>query len=445
MTPNDPTTTAAHAHRAFPSSADALVDHARSLDCIHCGLCLTTCPTYQLTGSETSSPRGRIHLMRAVAEGRADADAAFAEEMDFCLLCRHCESVCPAGVEYGQMLEVTRDGLERRRAGETLRRLARRFAFARLLPSRRLLGLAARAARGAQRTGLDRLFARLAGPRGRFALEAPRVPSAPERRALPAVTPRAADAPDRGAVALLEGCVMPVLLGDTNRATVAALAALGHEVRVPAGLVCCGSLHAHNGERDLARDLARTAIVAFEGAGDLPIAVNSAGCGAHLRELAHLFEPDDPWRARAARVAARVRDFSELVADDLAAGAQFPAADGAARRAAWDAPCHLCHGQGVRQPPLDVLAALPGIDAAPLSDAESCCGAAGIYSLLRPDDAADVLAPKLAQLEASGADVLVTANPGCQLQWRQGLDRAGRRTRVAHLAELVAEALARRP
>ena len=417
-----------------------LVDHAATLDCIHCGLCLPTCPTYQLSGVESASPRGRIHLMRAVAEGRVEADDDFAQEMDFCLLCRHCESVCPAGVEFGQMMEVTRDGLERR-SDRRWRRLVRRAAFAWLLPNRLALDLVATIARLGQVTRLDRLLRAVLRGRGRFLDGAPTVPPAGARRRLPRTTARQPGAADRGPVALLEGCVMPILLGDTNRATVAALTALGHEVRIPQGMVCCGSLQAHNGERDVARELARRAIEAFEAEGDVPIVINSAGCGAHLRELGHLFEPADPWHARAEAVAGRVRDFSEVAATDLAAldTGSVAHADETRISAAWDAPCHLCHGQGVRQPPLDVLARLPGVDAAPLPDAESCCGSAGIYSLLRPDDSNAVLEGKLERLRESGAKVLVTANPGCQLQWSQGVARAGLDVRVAHLAELVAE------
>ncbi|QDU69293.1 (Fe-S)-binding protein [Engelhardtia mirabilis] len=415
-----------------------LVDHAATLDCIHCGLCLRSCPTYQLTGVESSSPRGRVHLMRAVAEGRIEAGQDFEDEMDFCLLCRHCESVCPAGVQFGPMMEVTRDGLERRR-GSSLRRLARRAAFAWLLPSRWALGAAAVLARFGQMSGLDRMVRALLGERGRFIDGAPAVPPARDRRRLPAVTPRHAAATDRGSVWMLEGCVMPILLGGTNRATVQALTALGHEVRVSQAMVCCGSLHAHNGERGLARKLARKAIEAFEAEPSLPIVVNSAGCGAHLRELAHLFEAKDPWRSRAADVAARVRDFSEVAAPILAGVARADGSGEAPITAAWDAPCHLCHGQAVRQPPLDVLDSLPGVDTRPLADSESCCGSAGLYSLLRPDDSSAVLEPKLESLRRSGAQVLVTANPGCQLQWSQGIARAGLDVRVAHLAELVAE------
>ncbi|MEQ1895357.1 MAG: 4Fe-4S dicluster domain-containing protein, partial [Planctomycetota bacterium] len=290
-----------------PQNARELVDYAKSLDCIHCGLCLQTCPTFRLTGNEASSPRGRIHLMRAVAEDRLAPDAAFADEMDFCLLCRHCESVCPAGVQFGGLMEHTRAALEEARPATRTRRFLRWLGFRVALPSRLVLRLAGTGLRALQLLGLDRLADRISDRGLRFL---PRVPPLSARRLLPRRI--AARGARRGALALLEGCVMPEFHARVNRATARSLSALGFEVRVPAKLVCCGSLHAHNGDRAGARTLALRALAAFEEERDatgapLPIVVNSAGCGAHLRELHHLFAPDDPLHARAAALAARVR------------------------------------------------------------------------------------------------------------------------------------------
>lgn len=437
-----------------------LVDYTRTLDCIHCGLCLRTCPTFQLTGVETSSPRGRIHLMRAVAEGQLAPDADFADEMDFCLLCRHCESACPAGVHFSELMEHTRSALRDSpdlRAGP-LARLARWFGFALVLPRPWMLSLLASALRLAQQSGLWKPITRLAGKRGRALAHFPRVPARRARARLPERTP-AHGAATREPVLLLEGCVMPELYGATNRATVAALSELGCEVRVPHGQRCCGSLHAHNGERELARELARANIEAFERAGgELAIATNSAGCGSHLRALEQLFDEGDPWRARAAAFAARVRDFSELAAP-LAQAARAPASDTGELEAlvrelpeplgplTWDDPCHLCHGQQIRAEPrrlLDWSCAALGLERVELRESESCCGSAGIYSVLRPEASAAIFAPKLEALRASGARTLVTANPGCQLQWQTGLSAAGLEVRVLHLAELCALALRKR-
>jgi glycolate oxidase iron-sulfur subunit len=427
-----------------------LIDYAKSLDCVHCGLCLTSCPTYELTGAESSSPRGRIHLMRAVAEGTLHADADFVEEMDFCLLCRNCESVCPSGVRFGALMEHTRAGLGEQHRRGLGPRIARWVGFRMILPHRFALRATAALARIAQRSGLLRLFARIGGARARSMLDAPEVPPSSERVRLPATTPAIGER--RGTVAVLEGCVMPELFGRVNRATVGVLAAAGYTSRVPRRHVCCGSLHAHNGDRDEARKLARQTIEAFEPLVDengapVPIVVNSAGCSAHLKELAHLFEDEKDWSARAQRLAARVADFSEFLArpEPLAGlrAALGRAADGRqdTRVATWDDPCHLCHAQHVRREPRLLLDLVPGIDRVEMAGADSCCGSAGIYALTRPADAASVLAPKLDALRATGASLLVTGNPGCQLQWSTGVARAGLDVQVAHIAEVLADAV----
>jgi len=422
----------------------AVVDYTASLDCIHCGLCLRTCPTYQLTGRESSSPRGRIHLMRAVAEGRLDPLApAFGEELDFCLACRHCESVCPAGVRYGEMLEHTRDALVHAAPRPWTERLARRIGFG-VLVSRPALRLSFGALRLLQRTGLLRLFAALAGQRGAALAALPEVPPASERAALPELT--SARGKRRGAVAVLEGCVMPELYGRVNRDTVAVLSAAGFECRTAPGHVCCGALHAHNGELEGARALARRTIASFDAlAGDdgqpLQLAVNSAGCGAHMKAYGHLLAADPAWQPRAERFSARVRDLSEVLAPharDLQLRLAPRALPG---KVAYDDPCHLCHGQKVRKEPRALLEAVQGLQCVELPESESCCGSAGIYSLLRPDDSQAIFATKLAALWECGAELLVTANPGCQLQWESGLARAGSQVRVLHLAELLARAL----
>ncbi|MCC7015542.1 MAG: 4Fe-4S dicluster domain-containing protein [Planctomycetes bacterium] len=411
-----------------------LVDYAKTLDCIHCGLCLRTCPTYRLTGAEPSSPRGRIYLMRAVAEGQLEAsDATYRGELDFCLACRHCESVCPAGVRFGEMIESARAGLSAVQHRPVLARLARWFGFELVLRSRWWLSASASAMRFAQRTGMARLLGRW----GEALLAMPLVPPRSERAPLAAT--HGARAPRRGSVAMLEGCAMRELYGRVNRATVQVLTGIGFDTHVPAEHVCCGALHAHNGELDAARDLARATIAAFEAFGDDAIVTNSAGCGAHMKGYGQLLRDDARWRERAQRFSRRVVDFSEFVA----AHAPTAFSTGAVRELGtltYDDPCHLCHGQQVRAQPRTLLE-LAGARRVELADAEACCGSAGIYSLLRPADSRAVFEGKLAAFEASGADVLVTANPGCHMQWESGFKRAGSRARVLHLAEVLACAL----
>jgi glycolate oxidase iron-sulfur subunit len=422
------------------SRPEQLVEYTKTLDCIHCGLCLRTCPTFQLTGSEAASPRGRIHLMRAVAEHRLTPDRDFRDEMEACLLCRHCESVCPAGVEFGQLMEHTRGGLAERRHHRWWVRAVRHVGFRWILPRRFVLDRLGDLQALAQRLGLLGWTRRWLGRRGAFLDAAPAVPPKSERGPLPDVTPAVGES--RGAVLMLEGCVMPVFFGRVNRATAESLSRLGYDVKVPRGAVCCGSLHAHNGDRIGARKLARTMLDAWEAAGDaLPFVINSAGCGAHLRELAHLFKANDPDHQRALRLQAAVVDFSEFVGPRLLEREALPP-DPEIGPVAWDAPCHLCHAQDVRREPLDVLAWL-GVEQRRLPDEESCCGSAGIYSLTHPEDSQAVLQPKLEQFADSGAQTLVTANPGCQLQWQAGLARTRPGAQVVHLAELVARALRR--
>jgi glycolate oxidase iron-sulfur subunit len=436
-------------HTTTPGSeprfdGQSLVDYTKTLDCIHCGLCLETCPTYRLTGIESSSPRGRIHLMRSVAEGRIEPDAAYAEELDFCLLCRHCETACPAGVQFGALMEHARSTAPAAATRGPLARLARWFGFRVLLPRRWALTLAGHALRAAQVLGVTRVALALLGRFVAVAPSAPNVPPARARRLLPQRSEPIGVS--RGPVQVLEGCVMPLLFGRVNRATVRTLQHLGHEVEPLPGGACCGSLHAHNGDLEGARVLARRLLRAAESAatrpgGAPPIVVNSAGCSAHLKELAHLFEPSDPDHALAEAFAARVEDVSEFVAPRLEQRPPDRSIEGAwPGPFAYDDPCHLCHAQGVRKEPRQVLAELPGMRLVPLSGSENCCGSAGIYSLLRPADSAAVLEPKLDALERSGARTLVTSNPGCHLQWEAGIARRGLDVRVVHISELVARA-----
>ena len=298
---------------------EEIVDYALSLDCVHCGLCLRTCPTYVATGRESASPRGRIHLMRAVAEGEGAVDELWIDELDHCLLCRNCESVCPSGVEYGHLLTRTREALAEDPHRSWLSRRLMSFGLGTVLTRRGWLSLTATAMRLAQRSGVFRLLGRWLGPVGRSMQSLPEVPDSEERRPLP---PRSlARGERRGAVAVLEGCVMPELLGRVNRATVRVLQACGRDVHAPQGHVCCGALHAHNGDLEGARQLARGTIAAFDEQRDgegrpLPVIVNSAGCSAQMKEYGELLAEDPAWAARARSFSARVRDVSEYLAGD---------------------------------------------------------------------------------------------------------------------------------
>ena len=357
----------------------------RLMPCVHCGFCLPACPTYTRLGDEADSPRGRLHLMSAVVEGRLDAaDDAFQTHIDRCLGCRACESVCPSGVEYGLLLEAARSvAIDARPAGRLTRMLLGVFG------SDALSGLALGLGRLLRATGLARLAVAVLPNAGPFRSAklglAMLVASGPSRH-LPTSSAGPGDtATDRGTdeggatVALLDGCVQAGLFARVNGATARTLRANGNRVVNAPHQGCCGALHAHTGDVEGARRLARRNILAFEQSGADFIVINAAGCGAAMREYGHLFHDDPRWHERAADVAAKVRDVSEvLAAQELRRGASLPL------RVTYDAPCHLHHAQRVTRPPLDVLESIPELDLVPLPSTEECCGGAGIYGITHP-------------------------------------------------------------
>jgi glycolate oxidase iron-sulfur subunit len=426
------------------ATREEVASYQRSLDCVHCGLCLPACPTYETTGRETSSPRGRIYLMRGLAEGAIDPGAAVTRELDLCLVCRACEPVCPSGVRYGELMEFTRSEILEPAREATFGNRAKRFALPHLIPFPGRLRLLARFVSGYQRLGLRALLRRYGVLRyfGKdLALRdelLPNVPRARERRRLPRQT--LSGPGHRGRVGMLEGCVMPIVLGATNRATVTTLAQQGFEVALPKADVCCGALAAHFGQGATARSAAARTIAAFESLGPLEaIVVNSAGCGAAMKEYHRLFEHqgDDDMAQRARAFAAKVRDVSEFLAER---GIREPGGRLEAKVAYADA-CHLAHAQGVKQPPRDLLAAIPGLVPVALERSDRCCGAAGIYNALHPEESLALLDGKIEELKRSGAAILATANPGCLLQYRAGVARAGLDVEVLHPVELFARAI----
>ncbi len=405
---------------------------AAGLDsCVHCGFCLPACPTYLAVADENASPRGRLVLMRAALDGEVRLDDPdITAALDTCLGCRACETACPSGVPYGQLLEATR---ETQRAVRPIPRVGRLVLATFARPS--LLRVVLAAARLVRVTGVARVLARLPGALGTpFALLASTVRerARPYRPAVPAGEDR------RATVACLTGCVMEGLFTPVNRATERVLMVNGYALRRAPAQQCCGALHIHAGDADTARRLARTNIAAFEASGAELIAVNSAGCGAMLKEYGHVLHDDPAWADRAAAFAGRVRDVSEL----LAAAGPRPSR-GETRRVTYDAPCHLQHAQRVVTPPLAVLGAIGGAALVPLAGSDQCCGSAGIYNLLEPETADAVLAPKLDAIAATGAEVVVTGNPGCLMQIGGGLVRAGATTVARHPIELLDAGYAR--
>ena len=409
-------------------AASAPFDMADGLQqCIRCGMCLEACPTYGITGLETESPRGRIHLMQALFDGRIEPHPETRVHIDRCLGCRACEAVCPSGVRYGALLEHTRADLARRDRPSPLR------AFLLWLVSRpRALGVAATVASVPERLGLRALvrrhpFNRIV-PKGLLRLESlapsltrPRYRS-PGRPAAP--TSRAA---------LLLGCVMRVAYGDVHSATARLLARSGVDVIAVPDQVCCGALHTHAGAQDQARSLARENIAAFERAGVDTVVLDAAGCGAHMKEYAELLADDTGWRDRARAFAAKVRDVTEVL-DEM--GDDGPSGE-LRMRVTYQDPCHLAHAQRIHREPRALLAKVRGLELVEMRGADVCCGSAGYYNLAQPEYADRLLADKVAAILETRVDAVVTANPGCMLQVEAGLRAAGSSIPVLHIVELL--------
>jgi len=411
--------------------------------CVHCGFCLQACPTYLATGDEADSPRGRIVLMRALERGEmTSSDAALVQHLDACLGCRGCEPVCPSGVQYGRGLERARERLHAERGLPPLARAVLAvfrhdrlwrplFTAARWL---RATGLA-RALAGGGRLGFGMgMIAATAERRnggtaeGSAASGAPASDASFRRSVVPPYRPPAVPPFRRSAVALFRGCVMDTLFAHVHQATRRTLEANGYRVVEVAGQTCCGALHEHAGDRESAAELARRNVAAFAGAADY-VVVNSAGCGAQLKDYGHLLGDED-----AEALAARVKDVSEL----LAAAGPRP---GAALEldVAYDAPCHLQHAQRIQDEPLALLRAIPGLRLRVLPGSDRCCGSAGIYAVLEPEMARAVLGAKIetfAEADPRPA-VVATGNPGCLMQIGAGLMAAGLPIGVAHPVELL--------
>jgi glycolate oxidase iron-sulfur subunit len=422
----------AGAHACALDPRTPLARARQGLDaCVHCGFCLQACPTYLALEDENDSPRGRLLLMRALVDGTLSvSDPAVELHIDRCLGCRACETACPSGVPYGELLEATRATMAPTHPVPWIGR-----AILWLFAGRIRLAVALGAARFFRATRIPGALGRLPGRIGfGMAMLAASRPAL-DRRSRHAYRPQG-DA-RRGRVAVLHGCVMAGLFPATNRATIRTLVANDYRIVKAPGQRCCGALHAHAGDLETARRLARANVAAFERAGASAIAVNAAGCGAMIKSYGHLLADEPRWATRAATIAGMTRDVSEL----LAAAGPRPgaAADASATpsRVAYDPPCHLIHAQRVTDAPAAVLAAIPGIDVVPLADADQCCGAAGIYNLVQPDVSNAVLAAKLAHIAGSGADWVVTGNPGCLMQIGAGLRRGGHHARAIHPVDLL--------
>ena len=404
--------------------------------CVHCGFCLPTCPTYAVLGVEMDSPRGRIRLMKLAWDARTGPDSAdYALHIDQCLDCRACETACPSGVEYGKLVEAARSQIDRSRPQPMWVRFARWVAFRQLIAHPARLAFVARATYLARRLGAAtvlRLAGRRIGLARRLGEMLELVPlTAPTSARLPRVVP--AEGARRARVALFEGCVQRAVFGATNAATARVLARNGIEVVVPEAQTCCGALHVHSGDRDHGRELAKANVAALETLDVDHVVVNAAGCGANLKEYGWLLKDEPEWAERAARFAAKVRDATEILGD-LGLAATPGRIDASA---AYDEPCHLLHGQKISSQPKALLAAIPGLRVVPLTEADWCCGSAGVYNITQPELSRRLLDRKMEHVSAAAPDILVTANPGCLMQLQAGVRSRGMKTEVIHLIDLL--------
>ena len=454
--------------------------------CIHCGFCLPTCPTYAVLGVEMDSPRGRIYQMQAVADGRLDVSAEFVDHMYCCLGCRACETACPSGVQFGKLIEAAREHIqlevthmplfsETIRSATTLQekpiakgnsdyplhehipapptlespteRLLRRFFFDIMLPSRAITSLVFAGLKLYQRTGLQALVHRTGLLDAMNALPTPLQGKLkmPEKlmshthgallpTPLPEITP--ALGRQRYRVGFISGCIMDQVFRDINNATVRVLSANGCEVITPTQQQCCGALHVHAGEAERGRKLAQHNIDVFEPYNCDVIIINSAGCGSNLKEYGHLLRDNPLYAKRAQAFSAKVKDISEF----LASIELNQVMGEVAHTVAYHDACHLIHGQKIKQQPRQLLQSIPGVTLVNLKEADWCCGSAGIYNITNQEMAYTLLQRKIDNIAATQADVIATGNPGCMMQIAMGARDRGMTINVVHPIQLIDEA-----
>ena len=405
---------------------EQFLDYDKSLACIHCGLCLSSCPTYLETGNENDSPRGRIYLMRAVQDGRLPLAGAAVRHIDLCLGCRACEAVCPSGVQYGDLLEHTRDHIEKHYQRSSFQKILRRVVIEGIFPFPGRMKLALLPARLVKKLGLERVLPKFA--REALAL----IPDKAASASLPEISPTTVS-PAHGRVGFISGCVMSVMFGPTNAASVSLLNRAGYDVATPKTQGCCGALYAHGGNLDRARACARHNIEVFEKLNLDAIIINAAGCGSTLKEYDQLLRADANWSERATRFSRKVKDLTEWLVH-----ARFRTSGSETRGVTYHDACHLAHPQHITQPPRDLIRAVAEDNFVELPESDVCCGSAGSYNLTEPEMAERLQRRKIDNILKTGAQVVITTNPGCILQIRAGLKKAGaERVQVLHLADFL--------
>ncbi len=409
------------------SAIDQFLDETKALACVHCGLCLSSCPTYLETGNENDSPRGRIYIMRAIQAGRLDVGAATVRHIDLCLGCRACETGCPSGVQYGALLEETRDHIEKHHSRGLFQWLLRRLVIEQVFPFPWRMQVALWPVRVIR-------FLRLGFLLPKFAREMMELlPQQLTKGNLPAK--RLVKGEAKGQVGFIEGCVMQGMFGDTNESSVELLNRDGWDVITPRGQGCCGALYAHSGQLAKARDCARRNIAAFENEPLDAIIINAAGCGSTLVEYGELLKDDPAWVKRAEVFSAKVKDLVTWLDSSRLA------LSGSGAKVTYHDACHLAHAQGITAEPRELVKAKSGGQLVELAESDLCCGSAGSYNLTEPEMASRLQKRKAQNIIDSGAEVVVTTNPGCLLQIQSGLRKAGaHHIRAIHIADYLLEA-----
>lgn len=405
-------------------------------DCVHCGFCLSACPTYRETGNELDSPRGRIYLMKTASEGKIPMSGSLVKHLDLCLGCLACEPACPSGVQYGRLIEAGRSQIERRYERPLPERLQRSLIFS-LFPYPGRLKLLLPFFYLYQKLGIKSLvesiglLKSLSPGLARMEEMLPGVSSPIVPRALPEVVQ--ARGKKRFRVAMLTGCVQSVFFSDTNEATVRVLAENGCDVVIPQNQGCCGALSVHSGRLTEGREFARHLIRFFDGLDVDAIIVNSAGCGSTMKEYGELLEDDPVFAERARKISEKTKDIMEFLGDASLAGELKPLG----LRITYQDACHLGNAQRIKEQPRSVLAQIPGIELTELPESELCCGSAGIYNMVEPEMSERLLERKIKHIRETGADYLTAGNPGCLLQIKKGLKQHGLDIKTAHPVELL--------
>ncbi|MET3695991.1 glycolate oxidase iron-sulfur subunit [Bacillus oleivorans] len=410
-------------------------DENKWADCVHCGMCLESCPTYELTGQEQHSPRGRVYLIKSVAEGKLEVNEQFMDPVFACLDCRACTTACPADVDVGGLIEEARGQIRQAIPFTGMKGIVSKFFLEGLFPYHSRLNAAGSLLKFYQKSGLQKVV-RKSGfinimPKHLVQMEAimPEVKQSVRKKYKNEEVIKA-KGETKHQVALLTGCVMDVMFSDVNESTINVLIRNGNNVVIPQNQTCCGALHVHAGDRETGRRLARQNIEAFKD--EEKIIVNAAGCGCMLKEYAELFREEPEWRKRAEEFSAKVEDISKYLYDT---GYEKPKAEIKTRITYHDA-CHLAHGQGIRQEPRDLLLDIPGVEMVHMPNSDRCCGSAGIYNITNPDMASEILDRKMENVPED-VEMISMGNPGCMLQMAMGVQKYGRNQKVVHTIQLL--------